>query len=169
MAQQTLNNEGAFDLGLRTKINANFTDLYSRLLPANQTADVTATTNTTLANLTGLVQTLAVGTYKIKVSLQCLSTGNGGTKIAFHYTAPTSIKVAVKAFTASAVAVSRFTTTTDQATILGATVANIQIDIEGVIVVATAGTLQVQGAQNASHADTTTFYAGSTFEAWKIS
>ncbi len=169
MTQQTLYNEGAFDHGTRTKINSNFTDLYSRLLPARQSADVTATTNTTLANLTGLVQTLEVGTYKIKVSLQCLSTANGGTKVAFVYTAPTSIQLEAKAFTASAVAVTRFTTTTSASSIVAATAANICIELEGTIVVSTRGTLQVQGAQNASHSDTTTFYAGSTFEAWLIS
>lgn len=169
MAQQTIQNEGAFDFGTRTKINNNFTDLYSRLLPARQTADVTKTSSTTLSNLTGLVQTLAVGTYKFRVVLQCLSTANGGTKVAFNYTAPTSLQCEALAYTASAVAVTRVTTTTDQASLVAATVANIHIVLEGTIVVATAGTVQVQGAQNASHADTTTYYTGSTFEAWLIS
>ena len=168
MAQQTILNEGAFDYNTRTKINDNFTDLYSRVQPLRQTADVTATTNTTLANLTGLVATLAVGTYKFRVALQCLSTANGGTKVAFVYATPTSIQCEAKAFTASAVAVTRFTTTTSAASIVAATAANICIELEGTIVVATAGTIQVQGAQNASHSDTTTFYAGSTLEVYKI-
>lgn len=169
MTQQTILEEGAFQRSQRTKINDNFTDLYSRATPARQSADVTATTNTTLANLTGLVATLAVGTYKFRVALQCLSTANGGTKVAFVYSTPTSIQCEAKAFTASAVAVTRFTTTTSAASIVAATVANICIELEGTIVVATAGTIQVQGAQNASHSDTTTFYTGSTLEVYQIS
>ena len=168
MAQVTIKNEGAFDRGIRTDINTNFTDLYSRLLPARQTADVTKTSSTTLSNLTGLVQTLAVGTYRFRVVLQCLSTANGGTKVAFNYTAPTSLQCEALVYTASAVAVTRVITTTDQASLVAATVANICIILEGTVVVATAGTVQVQGAQNASHSDTTTYYAGSTFEAWLI-
>lgn len=168
MTQQTILEEGSFQRSQRTKINDNFTDLYSRVTPARQTADVTATTNTTLADLTGLVATLAVGTYKFRVALQCLSTANGGTKVAFVYATPTSIQCEAKAFTASAVAVTRFTTTTSTASIVGATVANICIELEGTIVVATAGTIQVQGAQNASHSDTTTFYTGSTLQIYQI-
>ncbi len=168
MTQQTILEEGAFSRAVRTKINENFTDLYGRATPARQTADVTATTNVTLADLTGLVATLAVGTYKFRVALQCLSTANGGTKVAFVYSTPTSIQCQVKAFTASAVATSRFITTTSGASIVAATVANTCIELEGTIVVATAGTIQVQGAQNASHSDTTTFYTGSTLEIYQI-
>ena len=168
MVQQTITQEGALQYTNRTQINNNFTDLYSRVQPLRQSADVTATESTTLANLTGLVATLAVGTYKFRVALQCLSTGNGGTKVAFVYATPTSIQCEAKAFTASAVAVTRFTTTTSAASIVAATTANICIELEGTIVVATAGTIQVQGAQNASHTDTTTFYAGSTLEIYQV-
>jgi len=170
MAQQTLTNanEGAFDYSLRSKVNANFTDLYNRATPARQSADVVVDESTTLTNLTGLVATLAVGTYKFRVALQCLATANGGTKVAFVYATPTSIQCEAKAFTASAVAVTRFTTTTSAASIVAATAANICIELEGTIVVATAGTIQVQGAQNVSHADETTYYAGSTLEVYQI-
>lgn len=172
MTQQTITEEGAFQRTIRDQVNENFDELYTgftaRPQVARQSADVTATTNTTLANLTGLVHTLAVGTYKFRVALQALSTANGGTKVAFNYTAPTSLQCESKAFTASAVAVTRVTTTTDQASLVAATVANICIELEGTIVVATAGTIQVQGAQNASHADTTTYYTGSSFSIQKI-
>lgn len=172
MTQTTITEEGAFHRTPRTQINSNFTELYTgftaRPQTVRQSADVTATSSTTLVSLTGLVHTLAVGTYKIKVALQALSTGNGGTKVAFFYTAPTSIQLEVKAFTAAAVAVTRFTTTTAQASIVAATVANICIELEGTIVVGTAGTIQIEGAQNASHADTTTYYTGSTFTVEKI-
>lgn len=174
MVQQTLKNEGAFEYGVRSQINSNFTELYTgftaRPQIVRQTADVTKTSNTTLSDLTGLVQTVEVGTYKVKVNLQALSTANGGTKVAFKYTGTTlsSIAAEAKAFTASAVAVTRFTTTTDQASIVAATAANINIEIEGILTVSAAGTIQVQGAQNASNEDTTTYYAGSTFEISKI-
>lgn len=135
-----------------------------------QTADVTATTNVTLANLTGLSQTVVAGTYAYKVKLQCLSTVNGGTKVAFKYTTATltSLQNVALAFTASAVAQSRVTSTTDQASLVAATVANTQIELSGTMVVSAGGTVAVQGAQNASHADTTTFYTGSTFELVRI-
>jgi hypothetical protein len=172
MAQQTIANEGAFERTIKTQINENFTELYTgydaRVQVARQSATVTAASSTTLADLTGLVHTLEVGTYKFKVSLQALSTGNGGTKVAFNYTAPTSIQLEARVFTASAVAVTRFTTVTDQASVVAATVANISLELEGTIVVATAGTMQVQGTQNASHVDTTSYYLGSTFEVTKI-
>jgi len=170
MTQATITNEGAFDRSIRTDINTNFTELYTnRWQVARQSADVTASESTTLADLTGLSHTLAVGTYKFKVSLQALSTANGGTKVAFSYTAPTSLQCEAKAFTASAVAVTRTTTTTNQASLVAATVANICVELEGTLVVATAGTIQVQGAQNVSHVDTTTYYTGSTFEVFQIS
>ena len=172
MTQQLLNqgNEGAFDYGIRTKINENFTELYARPYCVRQTADVVADESTTLANLTGLVQTVIAGTYKFKVALQALSTANGGTKVEFKYTTATltSIQCESKAFTASAVAVTRFITTTDAASIIAATAANICIELEGTIVVAVGGTIQVQGAQNVSHTDETTYYAGSTFELYKL-
>jgi hypothetical protein len=135
-----------------------------------QSADVTATSSTTLADLTGLVHAVEIGTYKYKVTLQCLSTANGGTKVAFAYTGATlaSLQNQAEAMTASAVAVTRVTTATSAASLVAATAANIRIVLEGTMVVSAGGTVQVQGAQNASHSDTTTFYAGSTFELIKL-
>lgn len=154
---------GAFGTITPTAINA--TSI------VRQSADVTATTNVTLANLTGLSQTVVAGTYAYKVSLKCLSTVNGGTKVAFKYTttALTSLQNAALVFTAAAVAQSRVTSTADQASLVAASVANTQIEMSGTMVVSTGGTVAVQGAQNASHADTTTYYAGSTFELVRIS
>lgn len=137
---------------------------------ARQSADVTATTSTTLANLTGLVHTVNVGTYRYRAHLQCLSTANGGTKVGFKFTNTTltSIQNNSRAFTATGVACARTTTATDQASLQASTAANTQIALEGTIVVSAAGTIQLQGAQNASHADTTTFYTGSTFELTQV-
>lgn len=171
MTQQTILEEGAFQRTQRKQINDNFNELYGRAMIVRQSADVTATTNTTLADLTGLIQSVAIGTYVFNVNLQGLATANGGTKVAFNYAssaALTSIQCESKAFTAAAVAVTRFTSTTTQASVVAATVANIAIELSGTIVVSAAGTIQVQGAQNASHSDTTTYYAGSTFSLTKI-
>lgn len=138
---------------------------------ARQSANVTATSSTTLANLTGLSHTVVAGTYRYRVHLQTLATGNGGTKAAFKLTTTvlTSIQNTSQAITASAIAAARTTTTTDQASLQASTAANLQVILEGTIVVGTGGTIQVQGAQNASHEDTTTFYQGSTFELARIS
>lgn len=137
-----------------------------------QSADVTATTNVTLANLTGLVQTVVAGTYEYNISLQTLATANGGVKAAFKLTSTvlTSLQNISRSFVAAgSPATARTTTTTDQASLVAATAAYTQVDLKGTIVVGTGGTIQLQGAQNASHSDTTTFYTGSTFELTRIS
>lgn len=127
-------------------------------------------TGTTLTNLTGLVQTVVPGTYKYRVFLPGVSTANSGMKVAFKLTTTvlTSIENLGKLFTASAVAVQHSTTTTDQTSYAAGTAANILVELEGTMVVGTGGTIQIQGAQNASHADTTTFYLGGTFELVRI-
>jgi hypothetical protein len=135
-----------------------------------QSADVTKTESATLSNLTGLVHTVVPGTYRYRVVLQTTSTANGGTKVAFKYTtaALTSLQNQSLTATASANASTRVTTATDQASLVAATAANLLVILEGTMVVSTGGTVQVQGAQNASHADTTTYLTGSTFEITRI-
>ena len=64
-------------------------------------------------------------------------------------------------YTASAVAVQHTTTATTGMTLFGATAAYIAARIFGRITVNAAGTLAVQAAQNAAHADTTSVYVGS--------
>lgn len=127
-------------------------------------------TGATLTNLTGLVQTVVPGTYKYRVFLPGVSTANSGMKVAFKLTTTvlTSIENTGKLATASALAVQHTTTTTDQTSLAAGTAANILVELEGTMVVGTGGTIQIQGAQNASHADTTTFYLGGTFELVRI-
>lgn len=136
-----------------------------------QSEDVAFTSNTTLANLTGLVLDVVPGVYKYRAHVQSLSTANGGTKLGFRLGGAvlSGIQNTSRAFTASAVATARTTTATDQASLQAATAANLQVILEGTFVVTTGGTVQLQGAQNASHADTTTFYAGSSLQLTKIS
>lgn len=135
-----------------------------------QSADVVQDDGAAAAALTGLVHTVVPGTYAYKAVLQTLSTSNGGVKVTFALTTAvlTSIQNVALATTASAVAGARSTTATTGATLYGATAAITQLRLEGTMVVATGGTIQLMGEQNASHADETTFYAGSTFELVRI-
>lgn len=127
-------------------------------------------TGATLTNLTGLVQTVVPGTYKYRVFLPGVSTANSGMKVGFKLTTTvlTSIEAIGQAFAAAASVTTHTTTATDQATLVGSTTASLLAAVEGTMVVGTGGTIQVQGAQNASHADTTTFYLGGTFELTRI-
>lgn len=128
------------------------------------------TTGTTLTNVTGMVLTVIPATYKYRVCLPGVATANSGIKAAFKLTTTvlTSIEATGLAYTASAVAVQHTTTTTDQTAQIGSTSAAIYTVLEGSMVVGTGGTIQIQAAQNASHADTTSVYAGATFELTRI-
>jgi len=128
------------------------------------------TTGTTLTNITGLVLTVIPATYKYRVCLPGTATANSGIKAAFKLTTTvlTSIEATGQAFTASGVAVQHTTTTTDQTAQIASTTAAIYTILEGSMVVGTGGTIQIQAAQNASHADTTSVYAGATFELTRI-
>jgi len=127
-------------------------------------------TGATLTNLTGLVQTVVPGTYKFKVFLPGVATANSGMKVGFKLTTTvlTSIEATGKAATASALVVQHTTTATDQASLVASTTAALLAEVEGTMVVGTGGTIQVQGAQNASHGDTTSFYLGGYFELVRI-
>lgn len=161
MAKNQVIEEGAFTSSTRKIVNDNFLDV------SYCTTQLDATSSTTLANVTGMVtDTLQPGTYRFHIYLDCTSGASGGTKIAFKFgTASmlTSIDAVAKAFTASAVAVTRATTATDQASLQAATAANIAIEVTGTVVVGTAGTLQLQAAQNASNATTTSIYTSGSF------
>lgn len=129
-------------------------------------------TGNTLTNINGMSVTVAPGTYRFKVYLPGTSTANGGVKVAFKYTATvvTTIDATAKLFTASGVAVQHMTNNADQASLAALTAAaTIDTEIEGTMVVGTGGTIQVQGAQNAAHVDTTSFYVGSYVQFTRIS
>lgn len=131
---------------------------------------VTGTTGATLTNVTGLSVTVAPGKYRFYVNLPGVATSNSGIKAGFKYTSTTltSIESIARIFTASAVAVQHSTTATDQASLAASTTAAIDTIIEGTMVVATGGTIQVQAAQNAAHADTTSVYAGASMTFTRI-
>lgn len=127
------------------------------------------TTGTTLTNVTGLtgISLVAGATYKFKVNCTAITmTTNGGAKAAFKFTTATLTSLVARVRqstdTDNTDAVSAaFTTATDQATWFAQNaVAYTSFSIEGVMVVNAAGTVAVQLAQNASHADNTTVAAG---------
>lgn len=134
------------------------------------TTQLDKTSDTTLANVVGLVQTVVPGTYKFHVHLAGTSGASGGWKVAFKYTntALTSIESTGYAYTASGVAVTHTTTTTDQTSLIATTAANIGGVIEGVMVVSTGGTVQLQFAQNASNSTASSVYVGSTMQFTRI-
>lgn len=135
-----------------------------------QSADVVFTSNATLAALTGLVVNVDPGTYVYEARLQTTANASGGTKAAFKFTDTVLGSLQNTALTASAAANTgtRTTTATDQASLVASTAANVVVVLSGTFVVTTGGSIQLQGAQNASNASATTFHAGSTFKVMKI-
>jgi hypothetical protein len=137
---------------------------------AVQTTAVSKTSNATLENLPGLVHTVVPGTYQYRLYLQCTSGASGGTKVAFKYTGTVLSSLVNQSLTATAAAnaTAQTSTTTDQASLVAQTAANLLVILEGTIVVTTGGTIQAQGAQNASNGTATVFLAGSTFEITRV-
>jgi len=155
---------------------------FSQSLPDGSTTPYTITTSakvsatqlnlvstTTLTNVPGLSIDVAAGiTYKFRAHLTGVATTNGGVKIGLGGTCTaTSVTFFIQNFN---------TVTTNAAAkgsalgtaYAGTTTVFTDIIITGSIVVANAGTLTVQAAQNASHADTTSIYVGSDFETTRV-
>lgn len=131
------------------------------------------TTGTTLTNVSGMVtDTLPPGTYELEANLIVTATTNSGFKAAFKQGTAgmvSAISATVTSTSASAVAqTTQFTTTTDASTFVGATSAYLRVQVRGTITLALSGTIQLQAAQNASHADDTTVEVGSTMRFRKI-
>lgn len=142
----------------------------SQSLVSRSTTQLDATSNTTLANIAGLVATVTPGSYLVRLHLTGTAGASGGWKTAFKYTGTvlSALTMTGYAYTASAVAVAATTTTTDQASIIAATTAYIGAIIEGSIVVTTGGTIQAQFAQNASNGTPSSIYVGSTMELIRV-
>lgn len=170
MSKNLVKFEGALDFDNRKVINQNTPD-YS--ICSTEFDAVTGTTGATLTNVVGMLSgTLVAGrTYKFKLHLSTVATSNSGLKIGLAQTnglTLTSIESAATGFTAAAAATQHSTTATSAASLFASTTAVIKCVIEGTFVVATAGTLQLQAAQNAAHADTTSVYVGSFMEFTEI-
>ena len=135
---------------------------------------VTGTTGTTLTNVVGLTgfDLVAGATYEFEVFLSGVSTTNCGIKVGFKYTTATltSLLSLAVAHAAASSATTQTTSTTDQAALFASNAAAwLGLRVTGQIVVNAAGSLALQAAQNAAHADTTSVYAGSWVRLTRIS
>lgn len=167
MAKDRVTESGCFSDPVRRIIDRNFADVS---LCTTQFDAVTGTTGATLTNVVGMTTdafSLTAGTYRFSIHLPGVATANSGLKVGLKQNnglTLTSIESTAKGFTASAVAVQHSTTATDAASLFASTTAVIKCEIEGTMVIATAGTIQLQAAQNAAHADTTSVYSGARME-----
>jgi hypothetical protein len=130
---------------------------------------VTGTTGTTLTNIVGLsLNVLAGASYAFEAYLAGVATTNSGVKFAIGGTATaTSISYAGAQTNGTAINANTVTTTLGAA-VAGATTVWTNGHIRGTIVVNAGGTLTVQAAQNAAHADTTSVYVNSHFNLTRI-
>lgn len=155
--------EGALTRDIRKVLNENFLD------KSICTTQLDVTSSTTLVNVVGLVtESLQPATYAFKIVIPTVCTTNNGSKFALKWgTASmiTSQEYEARAYTASAVAVTRGTTATD-ATLLcdNAAAVVILVEITGICVIGTAGTLQLQAAEHTSHSDTFSVFKNAYME-----
>lgn len=130
------------------------------------TTQVDITSNATLANLSDLIQSglLADKYYRIEAMLFISNTANNGIKLAFatpDTLTATTIKLSGNSFSSNGAIVKHSLVSTLTGSLCAATAAIEVIDIKGLIYVNAAGSLQLQVAQNASHADTLSVLVGS--------
>lgn len=165
MAKNRVIGEGTLAADTRKILNDNIRDI-SRC--STQFLVDSGSTGTTLTNVTGLTSdTLQPGIYDVDINIICTATTNSGLKAALKWGTASMIthtNLAVVATSASAVASTTFTTSTDASAFIGATSAYVNVRVKGSITIALAGTITLQAAQNASHGDDTTVEIGSTME-----
>lgn len=181
MSKNDLNSgkEGAFTKDIREIINHNFSDV------SLCTTELDVVSSTTLVAVPGMVTaTLEPGaTYKFSGKIPMICTANNGSKLAFKQGAASmikSIEYEAKAFTASAVVVSRGTTITDQTLIMDNAAAVVTlVEIQGVVVIDNTAalvtakangtlTLQLQAAEHTSHADTMSVFINAQMQFERI-
>lgn len=130
------------------------------------TSDFSKTSNTTLANVTGLTfTTVSAGVYRFTVALFTTCGASGGVKVAMSGTTTATAIIGCAEFLGPSHEAMQFTAL-DEAE--GETAVDYSIRIEGYIQVNVGGTLTVQFAQNASNGTASTVLAGSWFEVDKI-
>ena len=140
---------------------------------ARTTATFSKTSDTTLANVTGLsVTVVAGGVYKFRAVLFATSVAVGGAKAAIAGTATATTVI----YHGTGLDLSAGANADSRATALGTAVAsnpnyanNPIIYIDGTIVVNAGGTLTVQFAQDTSNATPSTVEIGSYFEVQRMS
>ena len=158
-AAQTFSAAATFSAGFTSTtaptFSAGYINGYDNLVSS---ADLAKTSNTTLADITGLSTTVAAsGVYSFNGVLYVTNTANGGLKVstAGGTATVTSIVCDAEAWNGSTVGT---TTRTTSLTNIHAVTAEVvtKLYITGAMVVNAGGTFKLQAAQNASHADTTT-------------
>lgn len=136
------------------------------------TSAFTATSNVTLANVTGLVTpTLVAGaTYDFEAVLYTTSNVAAGINCAVNVsTAPTAIKAEAIVYDAAAIKAQTRTTTNGASVGAVTAVTNALVRIIGTITMNTAGTVAIQFAQNVSNAAASTVLTGSTLTLTRLS
>lgn len=121
-------------------------------------ASVTKNASAAYANVTGLSFTVVPGTYAFYCYLpSTVANGTGGIKYCFNYT--TTVLSALQATgvgnTASAVATQQTTTTTTQTDLFTQAAVVLETVIQGIMIVTTGGTVDIQMAQNTSNGSDT--------------
>lgn len=129
--------------------------------------------NDTLQNITGLIQSglLAGKRYAVDVLLFVQSTNNNGVKLSFatpDTLTLTNIRATADSYSDSGALVSHTEVTAFADVMCAATAAVTRIKIEGTLTVNAAGTLRIQIAQNASHADMLSVLVGSRMRLWQV-
>ncbi len=144
--------------------------------PINQdfhvsTATLTATSNTTLAVVTGLSQTLTAGkTYNCQAHLTGTSGASGGIKAALTASGGltvTSVSTTGLVFNGATI-VAQTTGTVLGNNVVASTAIYTDAYITGAIVVNVGGTYNVSAAQNASNVTSTTVLLNSTFSCVRV-
>ena len=128
------------------------------------TTELDKTTDTALANLVGLSQTVVAGTYLFEADLVGTAGASGGWKVAFALTTAVLSSIATSSFlyaTTVAPVIVNNTTTTSGTTIAASTSAITNGRIWGKLVFSTGGTFALQFAQNASNGTASSIYVGS--------
>lgn len=158
----------ALDLNGGTISNATMSGSISSLAKVS-TAQLDRATSTVLTNIPGLsVNVVAGATYLFRAHIAGVGTANGGAKFAIGGTA-TATSITYTGRHMNAATTNAQTNTQTLGNAVGASTAVFTDGyIEGAIVVNAAGTLTVQLAQNASHADITSALINSDFHVVRV-
>ena len=130
------------------------------------TSDFSKTSDTTLANVTGLTYTVASGgKYRFQAMLFVTSGASGGVKVAMSGTCTATAMAGMVEMMGAQYEATQFTALNEAE---GETAIDVGVRIDGYISVNQGGTLTVQFAQNASNGTASVVLAGSWFEVNKI-
>jgi len=154
---------------LKAYMKAYFDTLYwgqsTNMSIAYTTSDFSKTSDTTLADITGLTHTVVTGgVYRLRAILFVISGASGGVKVAISGSATaTTINYSC---IINLVQISSTLTAIDAS--FGATAVFNKVTIDGWIDVAAGGTLTIKFAQNVSNGTASTVYPGSWWEVTKL-